>query len=359
MGDRRGFLKTASMAVGALPFLSSTLRPASPPPAVKPRRIIIDTDPGVDDALAIMMALRTPELHIEAVTAVAGNVPLALTSTNALKLVSLGGRRDIPVATGASAPLVRKLQVATYAHGENGMVGVELPPPTISFAPEHAVDLISRIVRSNPGEITIVAIGPLTNIALVLRNDPVIAKQIQSIVLMGGGVNKGNITPSAEFNFYVDPEAASIVFGSGIQITMVGLNATERVSFTDVQLRALEQANSPISKAAAEICRRVLDHAAQRGGPREFHIHDALALATLLDPDVVTLEDYYVQIETTGEFTSGESVCYKRMPMRSSAPLLSSSQADPAQEITFPKTRVAVDGNSALFCNLLVDRLAH
>src|SRR5579862_7414849 len=198
-----------------------------------PRRIIIDTDPGVDDAMAIFLALRSPELKVEAITPVAGNVPLELTLPNALRLVEIAGRRDIPVAAGASAPLVRRLVTARYAHGENGLGGVDFPAPSLKPVSESAVEMIRRIVRSSPGEITVVALGPLTNVATALKADPELAKMIRAIVLMGGSLSGGNITPAAEFNFYVDPEGARIVFDAGVPITMVGLDVTRKVQMRE------------------------------------------------------------------------------------------------------------------------------
>ena len=188
-------------------------------PGIPRFSIIIDTDPGVDDALAICLALRSPELKLEAITTVAGNVPLDLTLPNALRLVEIAGRVEVPVAAGASMPLVRRLVTAHDFHGDNGMAGAEFPPPKIRPSAESAGDLIRRIVRSSPGEISIVAVGPLTNIAAVLRADPGISPMIRRIILMGGSFSGGNITPSAEFNMYVDPEAAQVVFGAGVPLT--------------------------------------------------------------------------------------------------------------------------------------------
>src|SRR5450755_4203320 len=165
-----------------------------------PFRVIIDTDPGVDDALALLLAMRSPELKIEAITPVAGNVPLEFTLANALRLVEIAGRTDVPVAAGASHPLVRRLVTADYVHGNNGLGGVEFPQPKIKPVSETAVEIIRRLVRSSPGEISIVAVGPLTNVATALRSDPDLAGMIRSIVLMGGSLSGGNITPSAEFN---------------------------------------------------------------------------------------------------------------------------------------------------------------
>src|SRR5580704_19029320 len=197
-------------------------------PESAPRQIIIDTDPGIDDAMAILLALRSPELKVEAITPVSGNVPLELTLPNALRLVEIAGRTDIPVAAGASHPLVRRLATAGHVHGVNGLAGVDFPEPKTKPVHETAPELIRRIVRENPGEITIVGVGPLTNVALALRADPELANMIPAIAIMGGSLSGGNMTPAAEFNLYVDPEAARIVFDANIPLTMVGLDVTRK-----------------------------------------------------------------------------------------------------------------------------------
>jgi purine nucleosidase len=198
---------------------------SGPDPARGPFRVIIDTDPGVDDALALLLAMRSPELKIEALTPVAGNVPLDLTLPNALRMVEIAGRTDIPVAAGARAPLMRRLVTATYAHGENGLGGAVFAEPTTKPVATPAAEVIRQIVRKYPGEVTLITIGPLTKIATALNSDPELASMVRGLVMMGGSLSGGNITPAAEFNVYVDPEAARIVFQSGIPITMVGLDA--------------------------------------------------------------------------------------------------------------------------------------
>src|SRR5260370_964890 len=196
--------------------------PSDRPASHAPSRVIIDTDPGVDDALALLLAMRSPELRIEAITAVAGNVPSELTLPNALRMVEVGGRTDIPVAAGAKAPLLRRLVTAAYAHGENGLGGAVFPEPRTHPVKEPASEVICQIARKFPGEVTLLTIGPLTNIATALKMDPEVAGMIRALVMMGGSLSGGNVTPAAEFNIYVDPEAARILFQSGIPITMVG-----------------------------------------------------------------------------------------------------------------------------------------
>ena len=363
--DRREFLaSSAGMAVAGMfgNFRSSTAMriPFSSTATAAGRRIILDTDPGIDDAMAIFLALRSPELKVEAITPVSGNVPLDLTLPNALRLVEIAGRTDIPVAAGASVPLVRRLVTATHAHGENGLGGVEFPAASIKPVKESATEIIRRIVRGSPGEISIVAIGPLTNVATALRADPELAAMIPAIVLMGGSLSGGNVTPAAEFNFYVDPEAALIVFHSGIPITMVGLDVTRKVQLREEHVAALEAGKNPASQAAGRIMRSTMERYRKTGFPGGPTMHDPLAVASMIDPAVVTLQDYFVEIETSGEITAGESVGYRRAPIHHSAPLDSdaSVQAPPATDDVFkPNAKVAVDVDPERFFRLLISRL--
>ena len=364
--NRREFLATsAGMAVAgmlgnlAAPEHVCAALSASPAPSA-PRRIVLDTDPGIDDAMAILLTLRSPELQVEAITPVSGNVPLELTLPNALRLVEIAERTDIPVAAGASVPLVRQLITASYVHGENGLGGVDFPPPKTKPAKETATEIIRRIVRANPGQISIVAIGPLTNVATALRADPELAAMIPAIVMMGGSLSGGNVTPAAEFNFYVDPEATHIVFHSGIPITMVGLDVTRKVQLREEHVAALEAGKNPSSQAAGRIMRSTMERYRKTGFPGGPTMHDPLALASMIDPAVVTLQDYFVDIETTGEITAGESIGYRRAPIRRSAPLESEAlaHASSAADETFrPNTKVAVDVDPERFFRLLLARL--
>jgi inosine-uridine nucleoside N-ribohydrolase len=367
--SRRQFLENSAAALAAsslaaMPAVSFPAEHASAasrlanPPSL-PRRIILDTDPGVDDAMAIFLALRSPELKIEAITPVCGNVPLSLTLPNALRLLEIAGRTDIPVAGGASTPLVRRLITAKYVHGNNGLGGVEFPEPKIHPVAAPAVELIRSIVRKNPGEITIVAVGPLTNIATVLKTDPSIATLIKEIVVMGGSLSGGNITPSAEFNFYVDPEAARIVFDAGVPITMVGLNVTEKVLLREAEVRALEAAQNQVSQAAGKIMRATLERMRKGRDITVVAMHDPLTVAHLIDPTILTLKDYYVQIETTGELTAGESVAYSgASPVRRSPPMDTGKLPPEVPEEAFsPNSKVAVEVNAQKFFDLLLSRL--
>ena len=341
-----------------------------------PFRVIIDTDPGVDDALALLLAIRSPELKIEGITAVAGNVPLELTLPNALRMVEIAGRRDIPVAAGAKAPLVRRLVTAAYAHGENGLGGAVFPEPKIKPVSEPAAEFIRQVVRKYPGEVTLITLGPQTNVATVLNSDPEIAAKVKSVVMMGGSLSGGNITPAAEFNVYVDPEAARIVFQSGIPITMVGLDVTRKTSLTEDHVRLLEAAQNPVSQAAAKIARNAINHNREQGFLVGPNMHDSLAVAGFLDPSLLKWKQYYVDVETVGELTAGETLGYSpspgdlrragmekqvgvTMPIRGSAPTLGSTRTSPVLRDKFvPNSNVAADVDSARFFDLLIGRLS-
>jgi inosine-uridine nucleoside N-ribohydrolase len=385
---RRQFV-TTSAAVVATGSLSDRFTSALAAPATEqepagqttgrgPFRVIIDTDPGVDDALALLLAMRSPELKIEGITPVAGNVPLDLTLPNALRMVEIAGRTDIPVAAGAKVPLVRRLVTAAYAHGENGLGGAVFPEPKTKPITQPAAEFIRGIVRKYPGEVTLIPIGPLTNIATALNLDAELAAMVRGIVLMGGSLSGGNITPAAEFNIYVDPEAARIVFQSGIPITMVGLDATRKTSLTEEHVRTLEAAQNPVSQAAAKIGRNAINHNRERGFLVGPNMHDSLAVAAFLDPSIVKFKDYYVDVETTGELTAGETLGYSpsagdlrrkpemekqaatmNMSIRGSAPTLAGTRTSPVLRDKFvPNAKVAVDVDSTKFFNLLIGRLS-
>ena len=339
-------------------------------------RVLIDTDPGVDDAFALLLAMRSPELSIEGITAVAGNVPLELTLPNALRMVEIAGRKDIPVAAGAKAPLLRRLVTAAYAHGENGLGGAEFPEPTLKPVAEPAAELIRSVIRKYPKEVTLITVGPLTNVAEALNSDPELASLVKGVVMMGGSLSGGNITPAAEFNVYVDPEAARIVFQSGIPVTMVGLDVTRKTSLTDKHARALEVAQNPVSQAAAKIARHAIDHNREQGFLVGPNMHDSLAVAAFLDPSILKWKEYYVDVETSGELTAGETLGYNpragdlrrrpdmekdaaaNMPIRGSAPTLATTKTSPVLRDKFvPNTNVAMEVNSAKFFELLIGRL--
>jgi inosine-uridine nucleoside N-ribohydrolase len=362
---RRLLMQAVGLAAGATLATSVSGRPEAARAAVTPetgvrvgpRRIIIDTDPGVDDALAIFLALRSPEVKVEALTPVAGNVPLDLTLPNALRLLEIAGHAEVPVAAGASHPLKRRLVTATYVHGSNGLGGVDFPAPKTKPLVETAPQLIRRIVRQSPGEVSIVAIGPLTNLALALREDPQLAPQIRSITIMGGSLSGGNITPAAEFNSYVDPEAAQVVYRSGAQITMIGLDVTRKAALSEEQVHMLESAGNPAGRAAGRIMRATLEQVRRTGiNGGQLLAHDSMALASFIDPSLVKLQDVHIEIETEGELTAGETVGYRKTPIRRSAPLLGAPAVTEGASFQ-PNARAAVDVDGDRFLSFLIGRL--
>jgi len=356
---RRQFFaaSTAGLAMGGLSRNVGTPEALPSVPDGTPRRVIIDTDPGVDDAMALLLAMRSPELKIEAITPVAGNVPLELTLPNALRMVEVAGRTDIPVAAGARTPLRRRLVISTFAHGSNGLGDVEFPAPRTRPVEEPATEIIRHIVSGSPGAVSIIAVGPLTNVAAALQAHPSLAKQIREIVLMGGSLSGGNMTPSAEFNMYVDPEAASVVFSSGVPVTMVGLDVTTKCTLTEDHVKALEAGTDAVSRIAARITRNALERSKKADwGPPVMH--DPLAVATFIDRSIVRVGEYFVAVETQGHFTAGETLGYKRAPIRQSAPLEGSSTVSDVESSTLvANAKVAVEVDASRFFQMLIGRL--
>jgi len=284
------------------------IAPRTNPTAESPRRIILDIDPGIDDAMAVLLATQSPELRIEAITVVSGNVIVELGAENALKLVELAGRPDIIVAKGAKYPLQRKLITAEAVHGKNGLGEVELPVPHKELDPRHAVDVIIDIVNAHPGDITLVPVGPLTNIGLAFLKDPAITQKIPEIVLMGGSIAGGNASPAAEANIYNDPEAAKIVFNSGIPITMVDLGATAQAKLERHHLPLLANSGSPIGRFVAEIGDFYIGFS-ERLGFSGSDLHDPLAVGLAFDKTFAReLRPMHIDVETKGELTYGETV---------------------------------------------------
>jgi len=274
------------------------------------RKIIIDTDPGQDDAVAILLALGSPELEVMAVTAVAGNVPLVLTQLNARKICELAGRPDIPVFAGAARPLLRPLVTAEHVHGRTGLDGPDLPDPKMPLQATHAVDfLVATLMREPPGTITLCVLGPLTNIALALIREPRIAARIGEIVLMGGGFFEGgNVTPAAEFNIYVDPHAASVVFDSGVPITMMPLDVTHRALTTRDRVERFRALGTPAGIATAQLLDFFERYDEEKYGTDGGPLHDPCVIAWLLDPGLFKGRKVNVCVETGAELTMGMTV---------------------------------------------------
>jgi purine nucleosidase len=274
---------------------------------VAPRRVIIDTDPGTDDAMAIILALNSPEFKVEALTVVPGNVDAHQGLENALKIVSLAGRCDVVVAGGAQHPLNQKLITAQFWHGKNGLANVELPASKCKPDPRFGPDLIIEMVHRYPHEITLIPVGPLTNIALAVSKDPSIAFLVKDIVIMGGSISGGNVDGAAEANIYNDPEAAQIVFNAGWMVTMVGSDVGERTLITRKYLAELQSSHGPQSDFIAKIADFYLTRS-EKSGYSGAAMYDPLAVGIALDPKLGTLKEMHVDVETKGEFTRGETV---------------------------------------------------
>jgi purine nucleosidase len=274
------------------------------------RKIIIDTDPGQDDALAILLAFASPELEILGITAVAGNVPLALTELNARKICELAGRADVKVFAGADRPLMRPLITAEHVHGKTGLDGPDLPEPAMPLQKQHAVDFIIETLRNEePRSVTLCALGPLTNIAHVLIRAPELAPRIREIVLMGGGFFEGgNVTPTAEFNIYVDPQAAQIVLQSGVPVVILPLDVTHKALTTAKRVdrfRAMGTMSGDASVALLEFFERFDEEKyGSDGGP----LHDPNVIAYLLKPELYGGRYCNVTVDAANELTLGMTV---------------------------------------------------
>lgn len=275
------------------------------------RKIIIDTDPGQDDAVAILLALASPdEIEVLGITAVAGNVPLALTAKNARIVCELAGRSDMAVYAGCDAPLNRKLVTAEHVHGRTGLDGPTLPDPEMPLAPGHGVDFIIDTLRAHDaGTVTLCPLGPLTNIAAAFQKAPDIVARVQQIVLMGGAYFEvGNITPTAEFNIYVDPDAAEIVFKSGAPLTVMPLDVTHKALVTRPRNDAFRALGTPVGIAVAEMTDFFERFDKQKYGSAGAPLHDPCVTAYLIRPELFSGRHVNVEIETTSPLTLGMTV---------------------------------------------------
>ncbi|GAA0899681.1 nucleoside hydrolase [Virgisporangium aurantiacum] len=275
------------------------------------QRILIDCDPGIDDAVALMVAGATPAVSVQAVTATFGNVGLDGTSRNALAVCELVGL-DVPVYAGADRPLVRDVIGGRTFHGDTGLGGVDLPPPARAVASGHAVTAIRAVVNRFPGEITLVVTGAMTNVALALRLDPGIAAGIQRIVFMGGSTEAGNVTPAAEFNAFADPHAMRVVLESGIPLTMFGLNVTHQVLATPDRIARIRGLGNPVADAAATMLGFYAESYRATYGWPGAALHDPCTIAHLLDPTLFTLRPMHVSVDTNEGQNFGRTTCDAR-----------------------------------------------
>jgi len=304
-----------------------------------PRPVLIDCDPGVDDAIALLLALASPELHVLGITTVAGNVPMEHIQRNARQICELAGRPDIQVFAGCPRPLVRTLATAEDVHGVGGLAGVTLPDPLMPLQSQHGVDFLIETLLNASEPITLATLGPLTNVAIALVKAPQIKAQIKEIVLMGGSLTFGNITPSAEFNIYVDPHAAHVVFTSGLPLTMIGLHVTHTVLSTPARRERLQANGNRPSQVAAEMLGFYGADEVQKLGIEGGPLHDPCVIAYLINPDLFEGQPAFVAIELGSPLTLGRTVIdlYESQP--SNAQVIMHANADGFYELLTERLR--------------------
>jgi purine nucleosidase len=343
----RLFIKSSCVLCSVLLLLISA--------TAQTRRVIIDTDPGIDDAMAILLALNSPELKVEALTVVPGNVEAWQGLENALKIVSLAGRCDVIVAGGAQRPLNQKLITAQYWHGKNGLAGVELPASKCKADPRFGPDLIIEFVHKYPHEVTLIPVGPLTNIALAVSKDPSIVPLVKDVVIMGGSIGGGNVDGAAEANIYGDPEAASIVFNAGWMVTMIGSDVGERTLMSRKHLSDLQAQRGPESDFIAKLADFYITRSEKSGYPGAA-MYDPLAVATVINPALVTLKDMHVDVETKGEFTRGETVANRMGSDEKNVLHGDHYEIDGVIELK-PNARVCLASDADRFLQLFIGRI--
>jgi inosine-uridine nucleoside N-ribohydrolase len=327
------------------------------------RKIIFDTDPGTDDAMALMLALNSPELDVRAITVVPGNTTAKQGLENALRMVSLAGRCDIPVAAGAQHPLFQKLITAELWHGKNGLANIELPPSKCKVDARFGPDLIIALIHASPHEITLVPVGPLTNIALAVEMDPSIVPLVKEVILMGGSIKGGNVNAAAEANIYNDPEAAQIVFQAGWPLTMVGLDVGDKTMLGHKQLDQLASTHGPMNDFIYKIAKFLVE-LSEKFGDTATPMYDPLAVGVAIDPTLVTAPAMHVEVETRGEFTRGETVANRRNEIERNVlhhfPA-NSGEADryiiEGLDKVEPNAKVCIDVQAERFLELFVSRI--
>jgi inosine-uridine nucleoside N-ribohydrolase len=302
--------------------------------------VLIDCDPGHDDAIALLLALASPEVEVLGVTTVSGNQTLEKTTANAIRVLDVVGRGDVPVAAGADRPLVRERMVAEHVHGESGLDGPALPPPAREPEEQHAVDFLAERTLGSGEAVTLVPVGPLTNIALLLARHPQVVENVREVVLMGGAIAEGNVTPAAEFNIWADPEAAARVFTSGLDVTMIGLDVTHKALLTPAHGEQLRQAGRT-GTLVAELLEFFAVYHRETYGFEGSPIHDAVAVAQVVRPGIVETLERRVDVETESELCRGRTV------------------VDPWRRTGRPSNaKVGVDIDTEGFLALLVERIS-
>jgi purine nucleosidase len=323
------------------------------------KKIILDTDPGTDDAMALMLALNSPELDVRAITVVPGNVTARQGLENALRMVSLANRCDIPVAAGAQHPLFQKLITAEFWHGKNGLANIELPASKCKVDARYGPDLIIELVHASPHEITLVPVGPLTNIALAIEKDPSIVPLVKEVILMGGSIKGGNVNAAAEANIFNDPEAAQIVFQAGWPLTMVGLDVGDKTLFSRKYLAELGRTHGPINDFIYGVAKFLVE-LSEKFGDTGSPMYDPLAVGVAVDSSLVTAPSMHVDVETRGDFTRGETVANRRNEVERNV-LHHAPDGDryiiEGLDKVAPNAKVCVDVQSEKFLQMFVARL--
>ncbi len=320
-----------------------------------PKKIILDTDPGADDAMALMLALNSSEVDVRAITVVPGNVTAQQGLENALRMVSLANRCDIPVAAGAQHPLFQKLTTAEFWHGKNGLANVELPPSKCKVDPRYGPDLIIQMVHAVPHEVTLVPVGPLTNIALAVLKDPSIVPLVKEVVLMGGSISGGNVNAAAEANIYNDPEAAQIVFQAGWPLTMVGLDVGDKTLLSRKYLDQLGSTHGPVNDFIYAVAKYLIDLSAKFGSPGT-PMYDPLAVGVAIDSTLVKVSAMHVDVETRGEFTRGETVANRHGVVERNV-LHGDRYIIEGIDKVEPNAKVCVDVDAERFLQMFVSRI--
>ena len=319
------------------------------------KKIILDTDPGSDDALAMMLALNSPELDVRAITVVPGNVTASQGLENALRMVSVANRCDIPVAAGAQHPLFQKLITAEFWHGKNGLADVELPASKCKVDSRFGPDLIIQLVHAAPHEITLVPVGPLTNIALAVEKDPSIVPLVKEVILMGGSISGGNVNAAAEANIYNDPEAAQIVFQAGWPLTMVGLDVGDKTLLSQKYLDQLGQTHGPVNDFIYSVAKFLINRSAQFGW-LGTPMYDPLAVGVAIDATLVKSPEMHVDVETRGEFTRGETVANRHGAVERNV-LHGDHYVIEGVDKVAPNAKVCIDVDADRFLQLFVSRI--
>jgi purine nucleosidase len=350
----RGGLR--ALTVGAIIALCiSTAAASSSPIPSAPKKVIIDTDPGTDDSVAIMLALNSPELDVRALTVVPGNVVVEQGLENALRMVSLAGRCDIPVARGAEHPLFQKLITAEFWHGKNGLANVELPASKCKADGRFGPDLIIEMVHKYPHEVTLLPIGPETNIALAVLKDPSIVPLVKEVIVMGGSISGGNVNAAAEANIYNDPEAAQIVFQAGWPLTMAGLDVGNKTLFTRKHLAQLSQTHGPENDFMVQVNTFLVDLSEKYGSPGS-PMYDSLAIGTAVDPTIMKTEAMRVEVETRGEYSRGETVANRHNEYENNV-LRGDHYVIEGLVKVKPNVEVCTDVDSERFIQLFISRV--